>query len=249
MDTSATEKPETDVDVPRALIKRIVKAKLSALAEDESKDFGISKDALTALSESTKVFISLIASTANDICQEKRRSTVNADDVFNALQDLDFSELVAPLKEQLEAFKEAVKERNKNRPSKKRKNTVDAQVAVPRNLKQQQYMAQHQNQHAAVAAAPADADADAVGGVGEVLDGGHGSVVDAGGEPDELQHDAAALDADVTADVLGGPADDDGLGGLGMGMGLGLVDSDPTCLGDPSDVGVEVEDMLVDAPP
>ncbi|GFR50457.1 hypothetical protein Agub_g12678, partial [Astrephomene gubernaculifera] len=122
---AVAEKAESDVDLPRALVKRIVKAKLAALSGDESKEFGISKDALTALSESTKVFISLIASTANDICQEKRRSTVNADDVFNALQDLDFQELVAPLREQLEVFKEAVKERNKNRPSKKRKGAAE----------------------------------------------------------------------------------------------------------------------------
>ncbi|PNH03268.1 DNA polymerase epsilon subunit 3 [Tetrabaena socialis] len=96
------EKPETDVDLPRALVKRIVKAKLTALAGDDGKEFGMSKDALTALSESTKVFISLIASTANDICQEKRRQTVNADDVLTALTDMDFPELVGPLKEQLE---------------------------------------------------------------------------------------------------------------------------------------------------
>ncbi len=96
------EKPETDVDLPRALIRRIVKGKLTELAGDDSKDFSINKDALTALSESTKVFISLIASTANDICQEKRRQTVNADDIFTALQDLEFPELVGPLREQLE---------------------------------------------------------------------------------------------------------------------------------------------------
>ncbi|GLC34361.1 hypothetical protein PLESTB_000737600 [Pleodorina starrii] len=235
MDNAGTEKPETDIDLPRALIKRIVKTKLTALAGDDNKDFGISKDALTALSESTKVFISLIASTANDICQEKRRSTVNADDVFNALQDLDFPELVGPLKEQLEAFKEAVKERNKNRPSKKRKNTVDPQQLVPRNARQQlqqQHQADLQHEEAA------DADADAVGGVG--LEAGPSDV---GGDPDEIGPDAAGLD------VLGGPGDDDGLVGLGMGMGLGLGDGDAGGLGDPTDVGVEMEDMLVDAPP
>ncbi|GLI67208.1 hypothetical protein VaNZ11_011132 [Volvox africanus] len=240
MENAATEKPETDVDLPRALIKRLVKAKLAALSGDEGKEFGISKDALTALSESTKVFISLIASTANDICQEKRRSTVNADDVFNALQDLDFPELVGPLKEQLEAFKEAVKERNKNRPSKKRKNTVDPHTAVPRNIKHQQHAAAS----AEAAAAAADADGDTVGVVGGVGPSGMGH----GSDPDELQPDAG-LDGDVAADVLGVPGDDDGLGGLGLGLGLGLGDGGSAGLGDPTDIGVEVEDMLVDAPP
>ncbi|GIL83070.1 hypothetical protein Vretimale_8461 [Volvox reticuliferus] len=246
MENTATEKPETDVDLPRALIKRLVKAKLAALSGDESKEFGISKDALTALSESTKLFISLIASTANDICQEKRRSTVNADDVFNALQDLDFPELIGPLKEQLEAFKEAVKERNKNRPSKKRKNTVDPHTVVPRNIKHQQHAAAAIAPAAMLAAAAAaDLDGDAVGVVGDV---GPSGVVGHGSDPDELQPDAG-LDGDVAADVLGVVGDDDGLGGLGLGMGLGLGDGDSAGLGDPTDAGVEVEDMLVDAPP
>lgn len=67
------EKPEADAELPRALIRRIVKSKLALLAGDDAKEFSVNKDALTALAECTKVFISCLASTSNDICQEKRR--------------------------------------------------------------------------------------------------------------------------------------------------------------------------------
>jgi hypothetical protein len=140
------------------------------------------------------------------------------------------------------AFKEAVKERNKNRPSKKRKNTVDPQVAVPRNAKQHLLQQQQQQQKQLDSEGGLDVDAD--GGMAGGLEAGPGGVLGvAGADPDDLPPDAAGLD------VLGGPGDDDGLGGLGIGIGLGLGDSDAGGLGDPSDVGVEVEDMLVDAPP
>lgn len=117
------EKPDSDLDLPRALVKRIVKTKLAALAAagaGDKKEFQVNKDALTALSESTKVFISYIASTANDICREKKRQTLSADDVFAALTELEFSEFVEPLQKQLEAFKTANKEKAKARQDKEK---------------------------------------------------------------------------------------------------------------------------------
>lgn len=35
---------------------------------------------------------------ANDICKESKRQTMNADDVFKALEDIEFPEFVGPLK-------------------------------------------------------------------------------------------------------------------------------------------------------
>lgn len=35
---------------------------------------------------------------ADDICKESKRKTINADDVFKALVEIDFSEFVEPLK-------------------------------------------------------------------------------------------------------------------------------------------------------
>jgi DNA polymerase epsilon subunit 3 len=49
-----------------------------------------------------QVFISFITATANDVCKEKKRATINADDVFQALEDLEFAELLPALKESFE---------------------------------------------------------------------------------------------------------------------------------------------------
>lgn len=48
------------------------------------------------------MFISFITATANDVCKEKKRATINADDVFQALEDLEFAELLPALKESFE---------------------------------------------------------------------------------------------------------------------------------------------------
>lgn len=49
-----------------------------------------------------QVFISFITATANDVCKEKKRSTINADDVFQALEDVEFADLLPALKKSYE---------------------------------------------------------------------------------------------------------------------------------------------------
>jgi DNA polymerase epsilon subunit 3 len=60
------------------------------------------QDALLACSEAAKLFIHYLTSTANDACRDAKRQTLSADDVLTALDDLDFGELVEPLKAALE---------------------------------------------------------------------------------------------------------------------------------------------------
>lgn len=92
-----------DVNLPLGSVKRIVKAKLAELAAaDGQKDYQLNKDALLAFTESAKVFISFISCTANDICKEHKRQTISVDDVFQALDDMDFPEFLSPLREALQ---------------------------------------------------------------------------------------------------------------------------------------------------
>ncbi|DBA79951.1 hypothetical protein WJX77_001031 [Trebouxia sp. C0004] len=114
---------ETDTDLPKTLIKRIVKRHLSQIDKGDTKrDTQINKDALLAFSESAKVFINYVTATANDICKESKRQTISVDDIFRALEDTDFVDLIAPLKQSLEVFKKDTKEKNqKKAEAKKRK--------------------------------------------------------------------------------------------------------------------------------
>lgn len=92
----------SDTDLPKALIKRIVKGKLAQAANDDTKDYQLNKDALLAFSEAAKVFISYISSTANEVCREGKRHTISAEDVFTALNDVELVELIQPLREHLD---------------------------------------------------------------------------------------------------------------------------------------------------
>eukprot|EP00191_Tetraselmis_sp_GSL018_P014419 CAMPEP_0177581974 /NCGR_PEP_ID=MMETSP0419_2-20121207/2452_1 /TAXON_ID=582737 /ORGANISM="Tetraselmis sp., Strain GSL018" /LENGTH=181 /DNA_ID=CAMNT_0019071089 /DNA_START=302 /DNA_END=843 /DNA_ORIENTATION=- len=101
---------EPETELPKAQVKRIVKAAIQEAANRSGaseKEHTISKDALLAFSESAKVFVHYLTATANDICRESKRQTISGRDVIAALEDLDFKELVEPLKEAMEDFKQA----------------------------------------------------------------------------------------------------------------------------------------------
>lgn len=97
-----SEKSVVD-ELPLAIVRRVVKDKLSECSPDY--DVSIHKEALLAFSESARIFIHYLSATANDICKDSRRQTMKAEDVFKALEDMEFSEFLEPLKASLEDFK------------------------------------------------------------------------------------------------------------------------------------------------
>ncbi|KAJ7544565.1 hypothetical protein O6H91_09G083000 [Diphasiastrum complanatum] len=102
--------PAESEELPQANVKRTVKAKLAELAkaysDDETwRDVPVNKEALLAFAESAKIFIHYLSATANDICRESRRQTINADDVLKALEEIEFQEFVEPLKASLEEYR------------------------------------------------------------------------------------------------------------------------------------------------
>ncbi|KAG6526109.1 hypothetical protein ZIOFF_016086 [Zingiber officinale] len=93
-------------ELPKAIVRRVVKDKLSKLSSGGGEEeILVNKDALLAFSESTRIFIHYLSATANDICKESKRQTINADDVLKALEEIDFVEFVEPLKASLEEFR------------------------------------------------------------------------------------------------------------------------------------------------
>ncbi|KAF3788807.1 DNA polymerase epsilon subunit 3 [Nymphaea thermarum] len=112
-------------ELPRANVRRIVKEKLAQLGKEGQDDLNVQKEALLAFSESARIFIHYLSATANDICKESKRQTVNAEDVFKALEEIEFQEFVGPLRASLNAFRrkkadksdKKAKERNRKRKS------------------------------------------------------------------------------------------------------------------------------------
>ncbi|KAK9170398.1 hypothetical protein Syun_002538 [Stephania yunnanensis] len=97
-------------ELPKAIVRRVVKDKLSELSNADGdggdpNNVAIHKDALLAFSESARIFIHYLSATANDICKESKRQTINAEDVFNALEEIEFIEFIEPLKAALNDFR------------------------------------------------------------------------------------------------------------------------------------------------
>ncbi|KAK6926571.1 Transcription factor CBF/NF-Y/archaeal histone domain [Dillenia turbinata] len=101
--TEAAAGPQVE-ELPKAVVRRVVKDKLSECSSIEG-DIAIHKDALLAFAESARIFIHYLSATANDICKESKRQTISADDVFKALEEIEFPEFVAPLKVSLGEYR------------------------------------------------------------------------------------------------------------------------------------------------
>ena len=93
---------DTEADLPRSNVRRIVKQKLTELKGTSGSDIHLNRDALTALGESARVFIHLLSATANDICLDKKRQTISVDDILEALEELEFSDLISQLEGDIE---------------------------------------------------------------------------------------------------------------------------------------------------
>ncbi|KAL9687283.1 hypothetical protein QQ045_031683 [Rhodiola kirilowii] len=126
--------------LPKTIIRRVVKEKISELSEDGQ--IILQKDAFLAFSEAARVFIHYLSATANDICKESRRQIVNAEDVLKALEEIEFPEFVDTLKASLEVYREihngkreaaASKENESNKKSKKSANETSSKSKMATN--------------------------------------------------------------------------------------------------------------------
>ncbi|XP_010927748.1 DNA polymerase II subunit B4 [Elaeis guineensis] len=96
-------------ELPRAIVRRVVKDKLAELSSEGAgggeEELKVHKDALLAFAESARIFIHYLSATANDICKESNRQTINAEDVIRAIEEIEFPEFIEPLRISLEDFR------------------------------------------------------------------------------------------------------------------------------------------------
>ncbi|KAH7137244.1 histone-fold-containing protein [Dactylonectria estremocensis] len=86
-----------DLTLPKSIITRLAKGVLPANTQ-------IQANAILAMSNSATVFISYLASHANEITVTAGKKTVTPADVFKALEDTEFSFLRAPLEAEFAKF-------------------------------------------------------------------------------------------------------------------------------------------------
>lgn len=123
-EAKAVEKKSAEnLSLPFSHIKRIVASHLAAdtkiaINKEATLAFSGETDAfmhdnsnpeliLLSNTEAAKVFIGYISTASSDICKEKKRQTISSSDVITALEELDFGNLVPPLKEFLMLYQKA----------------------------------------------------------------------------------------------------------------------------------------------
>lgn len=95
-----------DPEVPRALLRRLVRAQLSAAGPPGGASSAlVSRDVLLALGEALKIFVHYLSAAASDACREGGRQTVGDRDVLRALEDLELEELLPSVQEALDEKK------------------------------------------------------------------------------------------------------------------------------------------------
>ena len=94
------------------------------------------RDAKLAFQKAAGIFIMYLTYCATDFCKQQRRSTISANDVFEALTELEFDEYIEPLKECLAHFrksqqgkKEEKKRRDAARDEERRQLNVSMNLA------------------------------------------------------------------------------------------------------------------------
>jgi len=100
-------------ELPQASVMRIVKAALP-------DNISVQKEVRNSLSKSAGLFLLYVTQSANEHCTAAKRSTISADDVLFALNDLQFDELSKPLAAFFQAYKNGdVAASSRAKPSKK----------------------------------------------------------------------------------------------------------------------------------
>ena len=81
-----------EFEPPQACVNRVIKAVLP-------ENVQITKDARNAFTRAAGVFIFYLTHCANDISREKKRSTIYASDVLNALVELEYEHFKRPVED------------------------------------------------------------------------------------------------------------------------------------------------------
>jgi DNA polymerase epsilon subunit 3 len=107
----STKSAAVEVTIPQASVARIIRSILPPNVQ-------VGKCAKQAFARAAGIFVLYATATANEFCKESKRQTVSAQDVLNAMQELDFVEFLEPLKLALEEYR---KEQESKKQAKREK--------------------------------------------------------------------------------------------------------------------------------
>lgn len=97
-----------DLNLPTAAVTRLIK---DALPDG----INVAKEARIAISKAASVFIIYLSSAAINEAKKLNHRTMTPQNIFDALEEIEFESFIEPLKESLELYRKAVKDKKSSK--------------------------------------------------------------------------------------------------------------------------------------
>lgn len=102
-----------DLNLPTAVVTRLIK---DALPDG----INIAKEARIAISKAASVFIIYLSSAAINEAKKSNHKTMTPQNIFDALEEIEFESFIEPLKVSLEVHRQSVKDKKSSKASEKK---------------------------------------------------------------------------------------------------------------------------------
>lgn len=93
-----------DLNLPNTNVAKIIKDSLPP-------DVNLDKEARTAIARATSVFIMYLSSNAAGVAHKQNHKTFSAQDVFEAIDEMEFKGFIGPMKSTLDSFKKKAQDK------------------------------------------------------------------------------------------------------------------------------------------
>lgn len=103
-----------DLNLPTAVVTRLIK---DALPDG----INIAKEARIAISKAASVFIIYLSSAAINEAKKLKHRTMTPQNIFDALEEIEFESFIEPLKDSLEAYRKTMKEKKSSKGASEKK--------------------------------------------------------------------------------------------------------------------------------
>ncbi|XP_055839674.1 DNA polymerase epsilon subunit 3 [Episyrphus balteatus] len=102
-----------DLNLPTSVVARLIK---EALPDNAI----VSKEARAAIARAASVFVIFLTSSSTALAKKQNHKTITANNIFEALEELDFNDFVDPLRKDLETHRKMIKDKkdSKAKPTK-----------------------------------------------------------------------------------------------------------------------------------
>jgi len=103
-----------DLNLPTTVVTRLIK---DALPDG----INIAKEARIAISKAASVFIIYLSSSAITEAKKSKLRTITPQNIFDALDEIEFESFIEPLKESLELYRKTVKDKKSSKQANEKK--------------------------------------------------------------------------------------------------------------------------------